>query len=94
MGDSERQAAYERILGYAGPCGENLFAPGGTCDTLYHRAYLARIRLAGRLNTEFDDADLEELWRALLDIQSAVAARMYDCGRARERWGVGPAPPQ
>lgn len=84
--EREKEDAYCRVLGLAELCAESLFTPGSTCDRLYLAAYDARSRLAGRLGTDFEDRDLEILWQALEAIQHAVARRMYDCGRARERW--------
>ena len=52
----------------------------------YRRAYEARDRVARRLDTGFEDPDLEEIWRSWEAMQKAVALKMYDCGRARERW--------
>lgn len=84
--DRDAKAQYARVLGHAGPCAESLFEPGSRCDGLYRAAYEARRRLAERLGADFEDRDLEALWRALEAIGDAAAGRMYACGRARERW--------
>lgn len=87
-GSEEKEAVYTRVLGQAGPdaAPECAFPPGGGCDEWYRRAYEARARVARRLDTGFEDPDLEEIWRSWEAMQKAVALKMYDCGRARERW--------
>lgn len=60
---------------------ENAFAPGSVCEQLYAEACHARDRVCQRLGSADEDPDLEEIFRALLDIAHGLSVRMYCLGR-------------
>ena len=66
--------------GYALDWVENAFSPGSECDRAYRRIEAARQRLSARLGTE-DDADVEEILSAQLDIQKALCQKIFAYGQ-------------
>ena len=84
---SAKARALERHSGLAAGGDPPSFAPGGKCDRLYQRAYLARLRLSRRLGCSIEDHDLLELTECLEAAGRHTALCMYDQGRFDERTG-------
>ena len=71
----------EFVPGNEVPGVENLFVPGSDCDRLYTQVWESNRRLCRRLGTKDEDADVEELISACMQIQKIVALRMYAYGK-------------
>ena len=63
---------------------ENLFAAGQRCEYLYEQVYNANMRICERLGVQGEDADVETIINALLEIGSLVGKKMYRYGAELE----------
>lgn len=59
---------------------ENLFVPGGECETHYARMLDAYERLRIRLGVEDKDPDVETIISSLMGIERELSFRMYEYG--------------
>ena len=59
---------------------ENAFEPGSFCDRRYGEMLAAYARLCERLGVREEDADVEVIISALLDIQEALCRMMFHYG--------------
>lgn len=62
---------------------ENAFKPGGFCDRRYEDVLAAYARLCERLGGGEEDADVEVVINALLDIQEVLCRKMFHYGGAK-----------
>ena len=70
--------------GYSPPGVESVFSPGSECDQAYLQITAARDRLYARLGTE-DDADVEAILSAQLDIQKTLCRKLFEYGLLQTR---------
>ena len=85
MHESFVKQVFDTLNGQYGSTGgvpgvENAFAPGGRCLQLYGDALDAYERLCDRLGQKDDDADVEVIFNAFLDIIEIMATKMYHYG--------------
>lgn len=59
---------------------ENAFASGGECERNYEAVFAAYERLCARLGVVNEDADVERIIDAMLDIQKELCLKMFAYG--------------
>ena len=59
---------------------ENLFEEGKLCHARYETIYAAYQKICGRLGVKNEDADLESIINAFMDIEHELCIKMYEYG--------------
>ena len=79
------ERVYETLSGllldeYCVPGVENAFAEGSPCATLYKDVLDAYARICERLGTEEEDADVEIIINAFLEMNKILRCKMFEYG--------------
>ena len=85
MTDEQIEAIYDTLTGemcdaYRVPGVENLFSESGECMACYGRFLEAYGRLCSRLGVEDEDADVEIIVNAFMDMERIISFRMFHYG--------------